>query len=158
MPRARHGSPGGCPCLEAGGRTSGHTRHVDADVVVRMLDLEPHPEGGYYRETWADDACSDIYFLLEAGEPSAWHRVQGRVELWHFHAGAPLVLAVDRRGPGTTAAEEIELGTDLGAGQRPQAVVPPGAWQSARSLGSWSLVSCTVAPPFSFAAFELAPR
>jgi len=128
---------------------------VDADAVIRTLSLEPHPEGGHYRETWADAACTAIYFLLRAGEDSAWHRVRDRVEIWHFYAGAPLRLRVDGDGPGTGATQEVELGADLGSGQRPQAVVPAGAWQSARTLGPWTLVGCTVAPPFTFEAFEL---
>lgn len=124
--------------------------------MCRTLGLEPHPEGGYYRQTWADESGTAIYFLLEAGTPSAWHRVRDRVEIWHFHAGAPLRLEVDPTGPGTTAAQHIELGADLLAGQRPQAVVPAGVWQAARTLGPWTLVGCTVAPPFTFEAFELA--
>lgn len=135
---------------------AGHTRGVDAETVRQTLALEPHPEGGHYRETWADEACTAIYFLLEAGERSAWHRVRDRVEIWLFHAGAPLQLLVDQDGPGTAAVQQIELGIDLDAGQRPQAVVPAGAWQSARSLGAWTLVGCTVAPPFVFEAFDLA--
>ena len=131
---------------------------MDAETVRRMLALEPHPEGGSYRETWADDRCSAIYFLLGAGEESRWHRVRDRVEIWHFYAGAPLLLRVDPTGPGTGAVEHIELGTDLRAGQRPQGVVPAGAWQSARALGEWTLVGCTVAPPFIFEAFDLAPE
>ena len=120
------------------------------------LALEPHPEGGYYRETWADEACTAIYFLLRAGEGSAWHKVRDRVEIWHYYAGAPLELRVDEGGSGTAGTRVIELGNDLGAGQRPQAVVPAGAWQAARTLGDWTLVGCTVAPPFTFDAFELA--
>ena len=131
---------------------------MDADTVVRVLALEAHPEGGYYRETWADEACTAIYFLLRAGEESAWHRVRDRVEIWHHYSGATLELRVDETGPGTAATRLIELGGDLGAGQRPQAVVPAGAWQAARTLGAWTLVGCTVAPPFTFDAFELAER
>lgn len=129
---------------------------MDADTVLQYLALERHPEGGHYRETWADDACSAIYFLLRADEQSAWHRVRDRVEIWHFYAGAPLQLLVDPDGPGTAATREISLGIELLAGQRPQAVVPADTWQSARSLGAWTLVGCTVAPPFAFDAFQLA--
>jgi len=135
-----------------------HTRGMDADDVLRTLELEPHPEGGHYRETWSDEACSAIYFLLRTGERSRWHRVRDRVEIWHFYAGSPLRLEVDLEGAGTAAAQDIELGRDLRAGQRPQAVVPAGAWQSARTLGPWTLVGCTVAPPFTFDAFDLAPQ
>jgi predicted cupin superfamily sugar epimerase len=129
---------------------------VDAEAVLDALALEPHPEGGYYRETWADEACTAIYFLLRAGEASAWHKVRDRVEIWHFYAGAPLQLRLDEKGPGTAATRVVELGNDLGAGHRPQVVVPAGAWQAARTLGDWTLVGCTVAPPFTFDAFEIA--
>ena len=131
---------------------------MDVDTVLDTLGLEPHPEGGHYRQSWADEACTAIYFLLQAGERSAWHRVRDRVEIWHFYTGAPLLLEVDMEGPGTATAHVTELGIDLGAGQRPQAVVPAGAWQSARTLGAWTLVGCTVAPPFTFDAFDLASQ
>jgi uncharacterized protein len=155
---------------------------VDAAAVIAALELAPHPEGGHYRETWRDSAGTAIYFLLEAGEQSAWHRVHGRAEIWHFYAGAPLELTVapvteTTSGGGhtptgveiahrsslagatgaTEAATTIRLGPNLFSREQPQAVVPPGLWQRARSLGSWSLVGCTVAPPFAFDAFELAP-
>lgn len=130
---------------------------MNADEVSSLLGLVPHPEGGQYRETWSDGSSTAIYFLLRRGEQSAWHRVLDRAELWHFYAGVTLRLEIDESGPGTDGARVFELGTDLRAGQRPQIVVPPGAWQRARSLGEWSLVGCTVAPPFSFDAFELAP-
>jgi predicted cupin superfamily sugar epimerase len=121
---------------------------VTADEVATLLDLAPHPEGGRFRETFRDAGSSVIYFLLAAGEASRWHRVD-KAELWHWYAGAPLELRIDR------AAER--LGPDLAEGERPQAAVPAGAWQAARSLGAWTLVGCTVAPPFDFAGFELAP-
>ena len=129
---------------------------MDADAVITTLDLIAHPEGGYYRETWADRAGSAIYFLLRDGQTSAWHRVHQHVEIWHFYAGAPLDLSIREQGR-SQAARTIRLGSDLGSAEQPQAVVPAGAWQSARTLGPWSLVGCTVAPPFDFAAFELAP-
>jgi predicted cupin superfamily sugar epimerase len=132
-------------------------RPMDADAVIAMLDLAPHPEGGYYRQTWADAGGTAIYFLLRSGEESAWHRVHGRAEIWHFYAGAPLELSIDERGPGRDTASISVLGNDLGATHLPQAVVPAGHWQRARTLGAWSLVGCTVAPPFTFEAFELAP-
>jgi uncharacterized protein len=135
---------------------------VNADDIIRLLGLQPHPEGGHYRETFRDsqsvDAASGraastaIYFLLRAGEISRWHRVDA-AEVWHWHAGAPLTLSIaegaDKR--------EIRLGADLLAGERPQAVVPARAWQQAQSFGEWTLAGCTVAPGFEFAAFELAP-
>ena len=129
---------------------------MDATAVITTLDLAAHPEGEYYRETWADTAGSAIYFLLRDEERSAWHRVHQRVEIWHFYAGAPLDLSIRHQGGGQTI-RTIRLGCDLGKAEQPQAVVPAGAWQCARTLGAWSLVGCTVAPPFDFAAFELAP-
>jgi uncharacterized protein len=129
---------------------------VEAGELIRTLDLAPHPEGGYYRQTWVDEASTAIYFLLRGGEQSAWHRVRGRAEIWHFYTGAPLQLWIATDYPGSAREVAVILGVDFLVGQRPQAVVPPGAWQRARSLGDWSLVGCTVAPPFSFDAFDLA--
>jgi hypothetical protein len=131
---------------------------MDADAVIAALELVPHPEGGYYRQTWIDPAGTAIYFLLRAGERSAWHRVNGRAEVWHFYAGSPLELTVNERSPDGALAQTMLLGSDLTTEERPQAVVPPGVWQRARTLGAWSLVGCTVSPPFSFEAFELAPE
>jgi len=128
---------------------------VTADEVVALLDLSPHPEGGYYRQTWADDAGTGIYFLLRAGQPSAWHRVHGRAEIWHFYAGAPLALTVDGGDRPGQRVEAVTLGVDLAAGERPQAVVPAGCWQRAATVGDWTLVGCTVSPPFTFDAFEI---
>lgn len=121
---------------------------MTAAEVVAQLGLEPHPEGGWFRETHRDAASTAIYFLLAAGQESRWRRVHGSAEVWLWHAGGPLVLSI---GP-----TSLTLGVDLAAGQRPQAVVPPGEWQKARSLGDWTLVSCTVAPGFDFANFEMA--
>ena len=134
---------------------------MDAAGVIRGLGLQPHPEGGHYRETFRDPATdaagraasSAIYYLLGVGETSEWHRVDA-VEVWHWHAGAPLVLTVSPNGHDASAHR---LGPDLAAGQQPQRVVPAGHWQTATSLGSWTLVGCTVAPAFEFAGFELAP-
>lgn len=128
---------------------------MDADAVVAELRLSPHPEGGYYRRTWADGAGSAIYFLLRLGQPSKWHRVLDRAEVWHFYLGASLELEVDEQSPGGPSTARIRLGPRLTAGDRPQVVVPSGAWQRARTLGDWTLAGCTVAPPFSFDAFEL---
>jgi len=130
---------------------------MDADAVIAALDLAPHPEGGLYRQTWADGAGTAIYFLLRDGAESAWHRVHDRAEIWHFYAGAPVELRISAQGPGDATARMALLGVDLDAAQRPQVVVPASAWQRARTLGEWSLVGCTVAPPFTFDAFELAP-
>jgi predicted cupin superfamily sugar epimerase len=135
---------------------------MTAEEIVRRLDLAPHPEGGWFRETFRDVPMADgraastaIYYLLAAGQVSAWHRVTDAAEAWHFHAGAPLALGIAPLAGGP--AEPFVLGTDLAAGQRPQAVVPAGDWQSARSLGDWTLVGCTVAPGFQFSSFIMAP-
>jgi hypothetical protein len=130
-----------------------------ADDIIRLLGLRPHPEGGHFRETFRDErylegraASTAIYFLLAAGERSHWHRVDA-AEIWHFYAGAPLELSM----AGAAERRIVRLGADLAGGERPQTVVRAGAWQSARSLGAWTLVGCTVAPGFEFAGFELAP-
>jgi uncharacterized protein len=134
---------------------------MTADDVVRRLGLEPHPEGGFYRETFRDPrtdttgraASTAIYFLLGLGDVSEWHRVDA-AEVWHFHAGAPLVITVSENGHDASA---YHLGPDLARGQMPQFVVPAGWWQTATSLGAWTLVGCTVAPGFTFEGFEMAP-
>jgi uncharacterized protein len=128
--------------------------------MIRELDLKPHPEGGHYRETFRDmrqvdgrAASTAILFLLARGERSHWHRVDA-VEIWHYHAGAPLKLEmVDG-----AKDEIVRLGADLHAGEAPQAAVPARAWQAAESLGDWTLCGCTVAPGFEFSGFELAPK
>jgi hypothetical protein len=133
---------------------------LSAEDVIRLLDLKPHPEGGYYRETFRDcqtidgdrAASTAIYFLLKRGERSHWHRVDA-AEAFHWHAGSPLELRIHTNA-GTQA---LRLGPDLALGERPQAVVPARAWQAAESLGDWTLVGCTVAPGFRFEGFELAP-
>ena len=132
-----------------------------AREVVRLLDLKPHPEGGHYRETFRDErvdadgraASTAILFLLAGDEVSEWHRVDA-VEIWHWHAGAPLVLTTSPNGHDAAARH---LGPDIAAGQMPQLVVPAHQWQTAASLGAWTLVGCTVAPGFRFEGFELAP-
>lgn len=128
--------------------------------IIKTLGMQPHPEGGHYVETYrapaapgARAAVTAIYFLLQAGEYSHWHRIDA-AEIWLWHAGAPLALTVSENGHD---AWGVHLGADLSAGLKPQAVVPPGAWQTAVSLGAWTLVSCTVSPGFEFAHFELAP-
>ncbi len=135
------------------------TSSLTAADIIRLLDLTPHPEGGHFRETFRDPATMNgravstaIYFLLKRGERSHWHRVDA-AEAWHFHAGAPLTLSIHDNG----ATRDVILGSDLAAGERPQAVVPAQAWQAAESLGDWTLVGCTVAPGFQFDNFELAP-
>jgi len=131
------------------------SKPMDPDRIIQTLDMRPHPEGGHYVETYraptkGDErpACTAIYFLLRAGERSHWHRVDA-VETWLWHAGSPLRLSLED--------QDITLGPDISMGEAPQAVVPKDAWQAAESLGGWTLVSCIVAPGFSFAGFELAP-
>jgi len=133
---------------------------VAARDIIDRLALEPHPEGGWYRQTFCDaDAdgtvrSTAIYYLLSRGERSHWHRVRNAAEVWHHYAGDPIQLSVSADG---TKAELHVLGTDLAAGEHPQLVVPVGHWQSAEPLGEWTLVGCTVAPGFDFAEFEMAP-
>jgi predicted cupin superfamily sugar epimerase len=124
----------------------------DADAVIEALGLEPHPEGGRFRETWREPASTAIYYLLRAGERSHWHRVDA-TEVWHFYAGDALELPLS--ADGRDVARHV-LGPDVVAGQRPQVVVAAGTWQSARPLGGWTLAGCTVAPAFQFSGFELA--
>ncbi|WP_457939127.1 cupin domain-containing protein [Mesorhizobium sp. 10J20-29] len=127
--------------------------------IIAALGLERHPEGGWYAETFRDDPdggrghSTAIYFLLEQGDVSAWHRVRDAAEVWHHYSGAPLELTICDEGG---KRSRHLLGSDLAAGERPQAVVPAGWWQTARSLGAWTLCGCTVAPGFDFAQFELA--
>ena len=131
--------------------------HDAADELIERLGLEPHPEGGWFRETWRDPdvggrrgSGTAIYFLLRAGERSHWHRVDA-AEVWHHYAGDPLELSIG-------ADHTVVLGPDVAAGEVPQAVVPAGEWQAARSLGAFTLVGCTVSPAFRFEGFELAPE
>lgn len=128
---------------------------MTAADLIAALRLAPHPEGGHFRETFRDEGGTAIYFLLQRGERSRWHRVLESAETWHYYRGAPLALSVSLDG---LTAETIVLGPAVAADQQPQAVVPRGAWQAARSLGDYTLVGCTVAPPFRFEAFELAPE
>jgi len=133
-----------------------------AQEVIVELGMQPHPEGGYFVETYRDHpkagergVVTSIYFLLKSGEVSHWHRVDA-VEIWNWYAGAPLKLAIAEL-EGAPPKERL-LGPNVLAGARPQAVVPAHAWQSARTLGDWTLVGCVVAPAFSFEGFELAPE
>lgn len=132
---------------------------MTADEIIAHLDLAPHPEGGYYRQTWiAGNAGRPtgtcIYFLLKDGESSHWHTVDA-AEIWLYHSGAPLVLSIAATDTGP-ATDHI-LGADLMQGHAPQIVVPVGHWQAARTTGNWTLVSCTVSPGFQFEGFTLAP-
>lgn len=132
---------------------------MTAQEIIEKLNLAPHPEGGYYRQTWVDETAEGrphgtcIYFLLEAGKPSHWHRVDA-VEIWHYYAGAPLNLKLAETDSSPRA--DIRLGPDLAAGERPQGIVAQGWWQAAETTGDWTLVGCTVSPGFHFDGFELA--
>ena len=132
---------------------------MTADAIIAKLGLAPHPEGGHYRQTWiAENAGRPtgtcIYFLLKAGEASHWHTVDA-TEIWLYHAGAPLILSMAATDTGP--ANDHLLGPDVLNEQAPQIIVPEGHWQSARSTGDYTLVSCTVSPGFDFAGFTLAP-
>ncbi len=141
--------------------------------TAELLDLAPHPEGGWYRETWRSGppsvppgypgpraAATVIYFLLTPGEESAWHRVRSD-EAWLWHAGGPLTVLDGGGGDrpaGADNARVVTLGPDLAAGQVPQHVIPGGHWQAARpAAGAEVLVSCVVAPGFDFEDFTLLP-
>ena len=128
---------------------------LSAAQVIVLLGMRPHPEGGHYVETWRAETAeaarpmgTAIYYLLARGEVSHWHRVDA-TEIWHWYDGAALALSV--------SGETKLLGRDLVRGERPQILVPPHVWQSARSQGDWTLAGCTVAPGFTFSGFEMAP-
>jgi predicted cupin superfamily sugar epimerase len=135
------------------------TGKLTAGEIIALLGLEPHPEGGFYRQTFADrtDATGRpvstlIYYLLTDNQTGAWHRVDS-AEVWHWYAGAPMQLSISREGKTVTTQR---LGPDLAAGERLQVVIPHNAWQQARVEGDWALVGCTVAPGFQFTKFEQA--
>ncbi|SIO24002.1 hypothetical protein SAMN05444722_0967 [Rhodovulum sp. ES.010] len=135
---------------------------MTADEIITALGLAPHPEGGWFRETWRAPAepgmrapGTAIYYLLAAGQRSHWHRVDAG-EVWHFYAGDPLELSMAATADGPASAQR--LGPDLARGDRPQLVVPAHHWQAARPLGAWTLVGCTVSPGFTFDGFEMAPE
>jgi uncharacterized protein len=145
-PPSKHGSRGSIGC-------------VNADECIRLLDLVPHPEGGWYRETWrapaeegARASGTAIYFLLRADRGSHWHRVDA-AEIWHHYAGAPLELSTSADG---VHVETAILGPDVAGGERPQIVIDAHVWQAARTLGEFTLVGCTVSPGFEFSGFEMA--
>ncbi len=133
---------------------------LSAKQVIEQLGLRPHPEGGFFCETYRHIATDGgrglstaIYFLLTADNYSHWHRIDA-VEVWHWYCGAALTLTISEDGQ---EAVPHQLGSDIMRGQRPQVIIPPNAWQSAETLGDWSLVGCTVTPAFSFEGFEMAP-
>lgn len=133
---------------------------MTADQIIAHLGLAPHPEGGFFRETWRAEgpgraSGTSIYFLLRAEDSNRWHKVDAG-EIWHFYAGAPLMLSISATNTGP--AQDHLLGTDLATGQQPQILVPPHHWQMARSTGAYTLVGCTVSPGFEFDHFTLAPE
>lgn len=133
---------------------------MTADDIIAHFNLAPHPEGGHYRQTWIAKASAGsrpagtaIYFLLKQSERSHWHKVDA-TEIWHFYAGAPLILSLSETEHGP--AQDHTLGPDLTNGQSPQIIVPEHHWQAASSTGDWTLVGCTVSPAFQFQGFTLA--
>jgi predicted cupin superfamily sugar epimerase len=134
---------------------------LSAQPIIETLKMQRHPEGGWYIQTFKDHGGRlraairpPSTICLERGENSHWHRVRDAVEVWHFYAGAPLALSIAEDGkPATT----VTLGSNILIGELPQAIVPANGWQSATSLGAWTLVGCTVSPGFDFSAFEMAP-
>jgi len=133
---------------------------MTAEQIIEELNLQPHPEGGWFRETYRHSpatgergALTVIYYLLKAGERSAWHRVDA-TEVWHYCAGSPLLLSLSEQAGAVTT---LKLGKDFAHGQVAHGVVPEHVWQSAESMGDWTLVGCTVAPAFEFNGFEMAP-
>lgn len=142
-----------------------------AEEWAEALELRPHPEGGWYRETWRAketiprdslpngfggdrSAGTCIYFLLRGEHPSRLHRIASD-EIWHWYQGSPISVHVFLDDG---SHREIVLGPDIASGQAFQAVVPAGAWFGAMSRGEWSLCGCTVSPGFDFADFQLATR
>ncbi|OJT95514.1 MAG: cupin [Rhizobium sp. 63-7] len=133
---------------------------MTAAEIITALNMERHPEGGWYAQTFRDVTGGErghstaIYYLLEAGERSHWHKVHDATEVWHYYAGAPLTL---ERSSDGLLVDTLVLGPDILSGERPQAIVPAGWWQAAQSRGDYTLVGCTVAPGFEFSRFEMAP-
>ena len=134
---------------------------MNAEDIIEKLNLRPHPEGGWYAETLSSDdenggrsALSAIYFLLKEGETAHWHRIMDAAEIWSWHAGSALSLY---RKEVDNAVEIVKLGCNLDNGERPQVIIPVGAWQAASAKEGWVLASNIVAPGFDFNALELAP-
>lgn len=132
-----------------------------AEALIAALGLRPHPEGGWYRETWRAAApggerasATAILFLLEAGQRSHWHKVDA-AEIWMWHAGS--TLALSRADHDDGPVETLRLGPDVLSGEQPQLLIPPGTWQAADAANGWALVSCVVSPGFEFEGFVLAP-
>ncbi len=136
------------------------TQAQTARQIIDLLGMREHPEGGWYCETFRDAEggarghSTAIYYLLEGGDCSHWHRVTDATEIWHWYGGGPLSLTLSEDGVNATS---LRLGMNLASGERPQIVVPANCWQTAASLGAYTLVGCTVAPGFEFSSFEMAP-
>jgi predicted cupin superfamily sugar epimerase len=138
-------------------------------ALAQQLDLRPHPEGGWFRETWRStavftpdgydgprSAATSIYYLLEPGEESRWHLVRSD-ELWFWHSGGPLALRIGGNGAAAAGGDTVMLGGDVANDEHPQVLIPGGTWQRAAPAGDQPvLVSCVVAPGFDFADFRLA--
>jgi hypothetical protein len=146
--------------LDCALRGSDYVFMTETDHLIAQLALAPHPEGGWYRETFrhANPAggrglATAILFLLEAGQRSHWHRVDAH-ELWLWHSGSTLALLIDDGN----ATVEHRLGRNVTDGERPQLLVPAHAWQAAEARAGWALVSCVVTPAFEFSGFTLAPE
>ncbi|WOE75863.1 cupin domain-containing protein [Alterisphingorhabdus coralli] len=144
---------------------------MTAEDIITSLNLSPHPEGGWYRELWRSDialggntayapdraSATAIYYLLETGQRSEWHRVDAH-ELWLWHAGDPLTLSI--KAEWDDAPHHPILGTDLAAGQQPQIRISTNYWQAAEPVpteggAGYTLVSCIVSPGFEFSGFEM---
>lgn len=134
---------------------------MTAEDIIEQLDLKPHPEGGWYKETLSDNtedggrgAVSAIYFLLKQGETAHWHRIGDADEVWSWHAGSVLSLYT-KDSEGTVSI--VPLGMDIAKGEQPQAIIRAGTWQAASATEGWVLASNIVAPAFDFRSLELAP-
>ena len=135
---------------------------MTAAQIIKFLQLQPHPEGGWYKQTWkSEDTLSgrasgtSIYFLLKAGEISHWHKIDS-VEIWHYYDGSPLILRIATEDNNEIATKI--LGPNLAKSQSPQILVNKNLWQSAETTGDYTLVGCTVSPGFEFSKFTLAPK
>lgn len=138
---------------------------MTAEELIEALDLAPHPEGGWYRETWRSPAepgeraaASAVYYLIEPGQTSQWNRVDAD-EMWLWHSGDPLELAFAESDDGPI--RRVRLGGRIGQGEQPQVIVPARQWQSAAPVdggaAGYTFLSCIVAPAFEFSGYELAP-
>ena len=130
-----------------------------AKEIIETLNMEPHPEGGWYTRTWRSTQTSDgrrigsaIYYLLEEDQTSRWHRIDAD-EIWHFYTGSAVTLSVSNFGDGVEAQV---LGPDVLRGERPQILVPSSSWHTATPINGWSLIGCTVVPAFQFGGMEIA--